>query len=136
MTTMTRLAAGLLALCAALGLYALGRAQGEHDGRAQGEHDGRIQGERDGRADAAVIRVPAGERASARAAYESGYQAGANAVFTGYDGGWSYATPYIITLARGGLGVTYRIASRTPLHPGVDYRLCADGATLCQAPRR
>ena len=61
MTTMTRLAAGLLALCAALGLYALGRAQGEHDGRAQGEHDGRIQGERDGRADAAVIRVPAGE---------------------------------------------------------------------------
>lgn len=140
MTTTTRLAAGLLALCAALGLYVLGRATAGHGsydrGRAAGYADGRARGERDGRADAAVIRVPAGERAPAEAAYESGYRAGANAVFTGYDGGWSYATPYIVTLARGDLGVTYRIASRTPLHPGVDYRLCADGTTLCQAPRR
>lgn len=136
----TRLAAGVLALCAALGLYVLGRATAGHGsyerGRAAGYADGRAQGERDGRADTAVSTLPAGERDAAKAAYESGYQAGANAVFTGYDGGWSYATPYIVTLARGGVGITYRIASRTPLHPGVDYHLCADAATLCQEPRR
>jgi hypothetical protein len=142
--TTTRLATGLLALCAALGLYVLGRATAGHGsddrgraaGYARGLADGRAQGERDGRAGTAVSGVPAGERAPAKAAYESGYQAGANAVFTGYDGGWSYATPYIVTLARGDVGITYRIASRTPLHPGVDYHLCADAATLCQAPRR
>jgi hypothetical protein len=40
-----------------------------------------------------------------------GYHDGALA---GYDGGWSLGEPYVIMLARGGNGITYRIASRTP----------------------
>jgi hypothetical protein len=135
MKIMMRAAAVLLALCAAAGLYVLGRATAGHGsyarGRAAGYADGRAQGERDGRADTAVSSLPAGLRDPAKAAYERGYQDGANAVFTGYDGGWSYATPYIVTLARGGTGITYRIASRTPLHPGVDYHLCPHATTLC-----
>jgi hypothetical protein len=113
-----------------------GRAQGERDGRAQGERDGRAQGERDGRADVEVRSLPAGTRDAAKAAFDDGYRAGANEVFTGYDGGWSYDVPYIVTLARGGTGVTYRLASRTPLHPGVDYHLCPNAVTLCQEPHR
>jgi hypothetical protein len=49
-----------------------------------------------------------------RAAYDAGYAAGANAVFGGFDGGWSLSEPYVITLARGSGAVTYRIDSRRP----------------------
>jgi hypothetical protein len=31
----------------------------------------------------------------------------------GYDGGWTLGEPYVIVLANGGNGITYRIASRT-----------------------
>jgi hypothetical protein len=137
----TRLVAGL---CAAAGLYVLGWVTAHHDpdrksrdaAYARGVGDGRVQGLRDGRADLEVRSLPAGARDSAKAAFDNGYQAGANEVFTGYDGGWSYATPYIVTLARGGAGVTYRLASRTPLQPGVAYYLCPGSIRLCQAPRR
>ena len=131
-------------LCAAAGLYVLGWVTA-HPGAdrkardaayARGLEAGRAQGERDGRADLEVRSLPAGARDVAKAAFDNGYQAGANEVFTGYDGGWSYATPYIVTLARGGAGVTYRLASRTPLQPGVGYQLCPGSLKLCQAPRR
>ena len=29
--------------------------------------------------------------------------------------GWAYGVPYVITLQRGGPGITYRIVSRKPL---------------------
>lgn len=139
-----RLVAVALGLGVAAGLFVLGRAtahrdspgQGKDAGYARGLADGRAQGERDGRADVEVRSLPAGTRAPAKAAFEDGFQAGANEVFTGYDGGWSYDVPYIVTLTRGGTGVTYRLASRTPLHPGVDYHLCPNASTLCQEPHR
>jgi hypothetical protein len=64
----------------------------------------------------------------ARASYEAGYLAGREAAFEGYDGGWSYATPYVVTLARGG-GVTYRIATRLPMARGLAYSAC--GRAVC-----
>ena len=89
-----------------------------------------------GRADQETRALPPNTRDGAKAAFGDGYQAGADDVFTGYDGGWSYAAPYVITLARGRSGITYRFASRTPLHPGVDYYLCPDSLKLCQRPHR
>ena len=56
------------------------------------------------------------------------YAAGYEAAFSGFDGGWAYATPYIVTLRRGD-GVTYRFARRWPMRPGVVYRVC--GHTVC-----
>ena len=47
--------------------------------------------------------------------YNAGYLAGREAAFAGYDGGWAYDVPYVITVRRGGPGITYRIASRKPL---------------------
>jgi hypothetical protein len=44
------------------------------------------------------------------------FAAGRESAFDGFDGGWSYGQPYVITLKRGGPGVTYAIASRRPLH--------------------
>ena len=49
---------------------------------------------------------------TARDAFKAGYAAGANDVFSGYDGGWDYASPYVITLEKGDDGITYRIKSR------------------------
>ena len=63
-------------------------------------------GVRDGRA----LQVPP----AARDAFDDGYQAGANDVFGGYDGGWDLGRPYTITLARGEDGITYRIRTRKP----------------------
>lgn len=53
--------------------------------------------------------------ATAGDSYNAGYLAGREAAFAGYDGGWAYGAPYVITLRRGGPGITYRIASRMPL---------------------
>jgi hypothetical protein len=75
-------------------------------GRVSAPKDDREAGVREGRA----LQQPA----QARDAFEAGYQAGANDVFGGYDGGWDYDRPYVITLTKGSDGVTYKIATRTP----------------------
>ena len=60
---------------------------------------------------------------------DGSYAAGYEAAFSGFDGGWAYATPYIVTLRRGGDGLTYRFARRWPMQPGVAYRAC--GKVVC-----
>lgn len=69
-------------------------------------------------------------------AFSAGYAAGANDAFSGYDGGWAMAYPYIVTLERGSGAITYRIGNRVPMAPGINYYLCPDGHGLCQAARR
>ena len=113
--------------CAAVlggGLFALGRQSADTDGaRSEGRADGhalgvreglrvgRAAGVQEGRALQASESAPRG----ARRAFEAGYAAGANDVFGGFDGGWSFSTPYRITLRRGSGAITYRIDSRRPL---------------------
>lgn len=97
---------------------------------------GAAQGRLEGRALQIGDTVPPGSRHPVEDAFKAGYAAGANDAFTGFDGGWGLGTPYIVTLATGSSGVTYRIDSRVPLAPGVSYYLCADGHSLCQQPRR
>ncbi len=53
------------------------------------------------------------------------YAAGREAAFTGFDGGWDYGAPYIVTLQRGGSGITYAFARCWPMSFGVAYRICA-----------
>ena len=55
------------------------------------------------------------------------FAAGREAAFSGFDGGWAYGTPYIVTLRRGGPGITYRFARRWTMLPGVEYRICGRG---------
>jgi len=83
---------------------AQGSAAAEAQGRAAGLREGRALGIREGRA----LQLPTG----ARRAFRAGYVAGANDVFGGFDGGWALGTPYVVTVAKGGGGVTYRIDSR------------------------
>ena len=102
-----------VAAAAALGAagFALGRASADADaGHDAGVREGRAAGLQEGRALQASGSAPA-----TRAAFDAGYAAGANDVFGGFDGGWSLLEPYVITLARGSGGVTYRIDSRRPL---------------------
>jgi hypothetical protein len=133
--TAVRLMSGILGIGVAAGVFAAGRgtADRHRDGDA-GYAQGLADGIRQGRAEQEAEALPPAARAGARAAFGDGYRAGANDAFAGYDGGWSYATPYVVTLARGGPGITYRIASRTPLRPGVDYYLCPRSRRLCQRP--
>ena len=79
-----------------VGAAAIGRATAPDDDRQAGIQEGR------------ALQQPA----QARDAFKAGYAAGANDVFGGYDGGWDYDRPYVITLKKGGEGVTYVIASR------------------------
>jgi hypothetical protein len=73
-------------------------------GRVTAPQDDRQAGIEEGRA----LQQPA----QARDAFKAGYAAGANDVFGGYDGGWDYDRPYVITLEQGSDGVTYKIATR------------------------
>jgi hypothetical protein len=121
------LLAVLLAILAAAALVGLGRltapspaaarARGYHDGTTAGYADGfsagRAQGLQEGQATAATAALPPGAHARARAAFDAGYRAGANATFSGWDGGWSLGQPYVIVLTSGANGITYRIAART-----------------------
>jgi hypothetical protein len=81
-----------------IGAAALGRTTAPQDDREAGVREGR------------QLQVPPQERD----AFQAGYEAGANDVFGGFDGGWSIGTPYRITLERGEDGVTYRIKARSP----------------------
>jgi len=64
-----------------------------------------------------------------RGGFAAGYLAGREAAFSGFDGGWSYGAPYIITLRRGGVGITYRFVRRWPMRPGTEYHVC--GRAVC-----
>lgn len=102
------------------------------DGLRVGEAEGRRQGRalQEGQA------LPAHDLRPVRDAFNAGYAAGQNDVFAGYDGGWTLHVPWVITIEPGSAKVTYRIAGRTQLEPGVDYYLCQDGTALCSHPHR
>ncbi|MET0477402.1 MAG: hypothetical protein ABW222_05535 [Actinomycetota bacterium] len=144
----TRVFAVLLAILAALGLVGLGRAtaanpgartRAYHDGAlagyADGFGDGRAEGLQEGRALAVAAASPPGTRDRVKAAFDAGYRAGADSAFGGYDGGWSLGEPYVIVLAKGGNGITYRIAARILARDGVDYHRCPPPTSICQQPR-
>jgi hypothetical protein len=104
-------------------------------GYLDGLRAGQAQGRQEGRAEQEGAALPPGDRAPVQDAFTAGYTAGMNDAFAGYDGGWTLGVPWIVTLEDGAGGIDYRIARRTPVSPGVDYYLCADGHSLCQRPR-
>jgi hypothetical protein len=65
--------------------------------------------------------------------YDAGYLAGREDAFSGFDGGWVLGDPYIVTLGRGGPGITYRFARRWPLLAGHEYRSCSQDI-ICSRP--
>ncbi len=65
----------------------------------------------------------------AHGSFADGYRSGREDAFSGFDGGWGFDTPYIVTLRHAGGGITYRFARRWPMQPGVAYRAC--GASVC-----
>jgi hypothetical protein len=142
------LGAGVL-IAVAVGAVAAGRASvdtraarnkgyqaGVQDGYFKGLPVGEAQGRQEGRAIQEGAALPASDRQPVHDAFNDGYVAGADDVFAGYDGGWSLSTPYLIVVSGGTGKIAYRIASRTPLEPHVDYYLCPDGHSICQQPRR
>ena len=116
MTRQRTLAAVVLAVIAAVALFALGRATAPTPatpgGYADGFLAGRAEGVQEGQAIAEAAGSPPASRDRVRAAFDDGYRAGANNAFGGYDGGWSFGRPYVIVLAKGANGITYRIAAR------------------------
>jgi hypothetical protein len=74
-------------------------------------------------------RDAAAQRDGPRGSFAAGYRSGRESAFSAFDGGWSYGAPYIVTLRRGGPGITYRFARRWPMTSGVEYRIC--GRKVC-----
>jgi len=127
---------------AAGGLAAGGAALAVHADQPTGGlsyFDGLRAGEAQGREEGRMLQLgqslPAASRQPVSDAFKAGYVAGTNDAFAGYDGGWAPATLYVVTLERGDGPIVYRISSRVPLQPGVDYYLCPNGHDLCQQPR-
>jgi hypothetical protein len=140
MGTQQRAIVVTVGIALAAGLFTLGRVTSdEGDSRAgylSGLRQGESRGIQEGRALQLSEAAPKGSRDAARSAFDSGYAAGANDAFGGYDGGWYVSTPYIITLIKGGGPITYDLSSRTLLHAGIDYYLCPQARTICQRPHR
>lgn len=138
---------GATAILLAVALVLIGRATvdthkardaGYQKGRDAGYFDGLRAGEAQGRQEGRALQegqsLPAGSRQPVQDAFNAGYVAGANDVFSGYDGGWALTTPYVVTLEQGSGHIVYRVSSRDPLQPGLDYYLCPNGHELCQQP--
>ena len=133
----------VVGLVAAAGLFLLGRVTAPTPksrtpsigGYIAGLRDGAAQGREVGRALQVGAELPAGDRHIAHDAFRAGYAAGANDVFAGYDGGWTFGVPWLVTLTRGGPDISYRIRQRTAVEPGVSYFLCPDHRSLCHEPR-
>jgi hypothetical protein len=85
---------------------------------AAGVSAGEAIGVREGRALQEGAALPADARRPVEDAFDAGYVAGANDVFSSYDGGWLTGVPYVITLVRGDGAITYRIASRAQVRDG------------------
>src|SRR5689334_16057328 len=134
-TRMRSAALVLIGLTVGVGLFVLGRATAARPsekaptdaGYSAGFQAGRSLGVQEGRA------LQVGQASGGT--FSSGYLAGINDAFGGYDGGWSLAEPYVVTLVAGTNGATYRIATRTIVVAGVNYYLCPDGSGICQQPR-
>ena len=105
-------------------------------GYLDGLRVGQAQGVRTGRALQEGSAVSPQSRRPVQDAFDAGYAAGANDAFSGYDGGWALSSPYLVTLQAGSRQITYRISSRTPVEPDVNYYLCAGGHDICREPRR
>jgi hypothetical protein len=105
---------------------------GSGGGYAAGFSAGEALGVGEGRALQQSASLAPGAQQSARQTFAAGYAAGAEDVFGGYDGGWAMGAPYLIVLAPGNGGATYRIASRIPVQPHVNYSLCSNGHDICQ----
>lgn len=144
-----RAVVAVLAVLGAAALVLVGRAsvdlrpsaEGQRPGYDAGYTAGLLAGTAAGRAEGRALQVrstaDAGVGASVEAAFRDGYAAGANDVFSGYDGGWRLGTPYVVTLARGAGAVTYRVATRAPLLPGSTCVTCperADGVCVVPSP--
>lgn len=130
--------AGLIAAAAVFGLGRLSVGSPKPSpvgGYFDGLRVGQAQGREVGRAQQAGAALPAKDKHVARDAFKAGYAAGANDAFAGYDGGWTFGVPWIITLEPGDSTIAYRIRDRTPIEPGVAYFLCADRRTLCHGRR-
>lgn len=136
---------GVVGVGLAMGMFLLGRhtrdtdgahASGYAAGYSSGLRHGEARGLQEGRAFQVTEALPKDARAAARAEFNSGYAAGANDVFSGYDGGWYTSSPYLITLAKGSGAITYDISSRTMVAAGVDYFLCPHTKTLCHRRHR
>jgi hypothetical protein len=125
-----RIVVAVLGLAVAVGLVALGRATA--GGGAADPRGGYDAGFRDGRAAGVQEGRALGVVPGARDAFNAGYVAGANDAFGGYDGGWSFGVPYVVTLSHPDGPIGYRIVSRTEMVPGATYVLCPDGHGVCR----
>lgn len=101
------------------GLHARQAPDAGYDrGYREGLDAGQAQGIEQGRALELGRTVPATSRSAAVAAFRAGYSAGANDVFSAYDGGWEIGRPYVVVLGDGNGDVTYRIERREAVPAG------------------
>jgi hypothetical protein len=95
--------------------------------------EGIPQGRDEGRALQEGVSVATASRQPVVDAFRSDYAAGANDAFAGYDGGWVLGEAYVVTLTAPPPPISYRIQTRTPIEPGVNYFACPEGRSLCQS---
>lgn len=98
-----------------------------------GYTDGQLAGVEQGRLIQGSESLLPVDAKSAKDAYKTGYQDGANDAFTmQFDGGWKLNAPYIVTVTHATDGITYRFAMRDTMEPGKSYYLCAQSVVCAR----
>ena len=128
-------AVGLPLAAIGVGCFFAGRltAPTRSGGYLAGYTDGQIAGVEQGRLIQGSESLLPADAKSAKDAYATGYQDGANDAFTlQFDGGWKIDAPYIVTVTHASDGITYRFASRDTMEPGKSYYLCAQSVVCAR----
>lgn len=129
--------AGLGVALAAVGVgcFFVGRltAPTRSGGYLSGYTDGQIAGVEQGRLIQGSESLLPQDAKSAKDAYKTGYQDGANDAFTlQFDGGWKLNAPYIVTVTHATNGITYRFAMRDTMEAGKSYYVCAQSVVCAR----
>lgn len=98
-----------------------------------GYTDGQLAGVEQGRLIQGSESLLPKDAKTAKDAYQTGYQDGANDAFTlQFDGGWKLNAPYIVTVTHATNGITYRFAMRDTMEPGKSYYVCAQSVVCAR----
>lgn len=108
-------------------IYAEGAKKGTAAGTAAGEASGEKSGKESGKAEG----VAEGTEKGKAEGEATGEAEGASQALGGLSS-WSTTAPYVVQMEDGpNSSVPYTVSSRTPMQPGIFYKICSSGEGVC-----
>ncbi|MBJ7354057.1 MAG: hypothetical protein JHC98_04465 [Thermoleophilaceae bacterium] len=112
-------------------IYAEGAKRGNAAGEAAGTASGQKEGEKAGKEAGKSEGIAEGTEKGKAEGQAEGEAEGASQALGGLSS-WSTTAPYVVQMENGpSSDVPYTVSSRTPMQPGIFYKICSSGQGVC-----